>query len=128
MEGQSLAEGSSKQRKMHRRRPKKSPKEGEEKQSRRGKLKKSSTPETPEQDFRFLEIVKLVKKYIPITINGLAVEKIVQLQLENQENVPKKAKAEIVINHVLRLIRRDALQPLYLSFMIPPLIPISPLS
>ncbi|PVH15722.1 uncharacterized protein CXQ87_003568 [Candidozyma duobushaemuli] len=120
MEGSSSAEGSSKQRRMHRRRPRKSPKEGEEKQSRRGKSKKASTPETPEQDYRFLEIVKLVKKYIPITINGLAVEKIVSLQLENQENVPKKAKAEIVINHVLRLIKRDASQPLYLSFMIPP--------
>lgn len=119
MEGLSLT-AEPKPKKAPRRRQRKSNKESEEKQGRRGKQAKSSNPETPEQDFRYLEIVKLTKRYIPITINGLAVDKIVLVQTENQENVPKKAKAEIVNSHVLRLIKRDALQPLYLSFMIPP--------
>lgn len=120
MEGLSLVEGSSKSKRMSRRRPRKPAKEGGEKPGRNGRKNKPSTPESPEQDFRYLEIVKLVKRHIPITINGLAVEKIILLQTENQENVPKRAKAEIVMNHVLRLIKRDATQPLYLSFMIPP--------
>lgn len=120
MEGLSLVEGSSKSRRMNRRRPRKPAKEGGENSGRKGRQNKPSTPESPELDFRYLEIVKLVKRYIPITINGLAVEKIILLQTENQSNVPKRAKAEIVMNHVLRLIKRDATQPLYLSFMIPP--------
>lgn len=95
-------------------------KEKDEKSDRKHKQSKAAAPELPEKDFRYLEIVKLTRKYIPITINGLAVEKIIQVQAENQQNVSKKVKAEIVANHVLRLLKRDSKQPLYMSFMIPP--------
>lgn len=102
--------------------------------SKRLKNSKKSPKKTPTQnqasgsnqkDFRLLEVVKLTKRFIPVTINGLLVEKIIKVALENEqwpENQPvaKKKKAEIVNNHIQRLFRRDNSELLYLSFSMPP--------
>lgn len=95
------------------------------------------------KDFRYLEIVKLIRAHLPITINGIAVSKIIDAQLrareENTESVAKpneeinessaqkkpvkvtkKLKQQIVANHIQAVLTRDALQPIYLSFVVPP--------
>lgn len=119
MEGTSSANELNKTKRRNRPRGRK-PENGKKEKSSKGGNRSKTAVEEPEKEPRYLEIVKLTRRYIPITINGLAVEKIIQVQTENQPNVLKSAKAEIVANHVLRLIKRDLKQPLYLSFMIPP--------
>lgn len=108
---------------------------------RKPKTAKKSAPKES-KDFRYLEIVKLIRAYLPITINGIAVTKIIELQLESEaktvedskENITegeqktkkrsskaaKKQKQQIICDHIQRVIARDPTQPIYISFMIPP--------
>lgn len=82
----------------------------------KGKDTKSAKPKTPkpDRDFRYLEIVKLTKRYTPVTINGLPVSKI----LEEHQDLSKGAKLEIVAAHIVRVLQRDPLQAIYLSFVV----------
>lgn len=102
---------------------------------------KSSKPRES-KDFRLLEILKLIRAHLPITINGIAVSKIIDIQLDSKNSPSpsegvsgsneaetskkrhtqpkKKVKQQIVANHIEKVIARDPLQPVYLSFVMPP--------
>lgn len=87
------------------------------------------------EDKRFGEVAKLIKRYIPITVNGVAVSRILHPQA--QSNLPpatpdsappqppakrllKSEKLAIISAHVRKVIDNDPLQPLYLSFILVP--------
>lgn len=102
--------------------------------------KKAATKES--KDFRYLEVVKLIRAHQPITINGIAVSKIIESHLESRakdsdevrEATPesevksnkgtfktnKKQRVQIIGDYIQKVISRDPLQPVYLSFMIRP--------
>lgn len=116
--------------KAHKRRPKKPKQDNKKEKPREAK------------DFRLLEILKLIRAHLPITINGIAVSKIIEIHVEAQSTPPpgkdgeipkdaeklrkrqpqlkKKAKQQIVASHIEKVLARDPLQPIYLSFVIPP--------
>lgn len=72
----------------------------------------------PSQDSRLLELSKLTKRHIPITINGLAVSKILELAPEG--NASRRAKLEFLAKHIEKVLNRDPQQAIYLSFVITP--------
>lgn len=85
------------------------------------------------EDRRFGEVSKLIKRYIPITVNGLAVSSILhpkpssdQKDGEGAKHEPplkkltKAEKLKIIASHIRRIIDIDPKQPLYLSFILIP--------
>lgn len=103
--------------------------------------KKAASKES--KDFRYLEIAKLVRAHLPITVNGIAVSKVVELHLESEakgageareatpdgkgkpknrssSNTNRRQKIQIAHDYIQKVIARDPLQPIYLSFMFPP--------
>lgn len=92
---------------------------------RRGRPKKAKAGKES-KDFRLLEAVKLTKRFLPVTINGHPVAKIIEVQTKEgtdeskPKQVPKKVKQKIVADHIERVLKRDPTQPLYLSFVITP--------
>lgn len=115
-------------------------KSNKRRQRKPNSAKKAASKES--KDFRYLEIVKLIRAHLPITINGIAVSKVIELHLESKakaaeesreatpeaEEKPKKRslrtnkkqKMQIVGDYIQKVIARDPLQPIYLSFMIAP--------
>ncbi|OBA18985.1 hypothetical protein METBIDRAFT_33613 [Metschnikowia bicuspidata var. bicuspidata NRRL YB-4993] len=83
----------------------------------KGQEAKKQKPKSKLKDFRFLEVVKLVRKHLPITINGCSVTKI---GTDVPKNLSRKAKEAIVVNHIQNVINRDPQQPIYLSFIVKP--------
>lgn len=95
-----------------------------------GKRKKET------KDPRFSEIAKLVKKYLPLTVNGYAVTRIIEtaaLTAASSEpadssepasssktatKLNRKEKESVICQHVQRVMAKDPQQPVYLSFMI----------
>lgn len=77
-------------------------------------------------DFRQLEVVKLIKRFPPSTINGIATSKLVELaQKQDAANKPlsKKEAAKIHEAHLTRLLRRDPDQDIYVGLAFVPLDP-----
>lgn len=101
-----------------------------------GRRAQKKTHRTEAKDKRFGEVAKLIKRYIPITVNGVAVSRILhpQPQAQNEssltsttpkeEHQPKKLlkseKLTIILAHVRKVIDNDPQQPLYLSFILIP--------
>lgn len=86
---------------------------------KRRRAKKNALKDT--RDFRLLEAVKLTKRYLPVTINGHPVAKIIDLHSTGSTTpVPKKTRQKIVAEHLERVSKRDPQQPLYLSFVLTP--------
>lgn len=87
---------------------------------------KNHTKKKDDSDSRFNEVSKLIKHKVPITINGIAVTKIVENHLaaeapeEVQKSVSRKAKTVILCKHIEKIFKRDPQQALYLSFMMKP--------
>lgn len=97
------------------------------------KQAKTQKPKGEAKDFRFLEVVKLVRKHLPITINGYAVTKILESQVmvdsasssnletpKKPKSLSRKAKEAILVDHIQNVIKRDPQQPIYLSFIMKP--------
>lgn len=99
---------------------------------RPGKKSKESA-----EDKRLGEVSKLIKRYIPITVNGLVVSSILhpkpsadqQDGLESSEakqqrppmkKLTKSEKLNIIASHIRRVLEKDSTQPLYLSFILIP--------
>lgn len=102
---------------------------GSKEESRRKRPQKRSKNKTDDQ--RYGEVVKLIKRYIPITVNGLAVSSILHpkpsatesSELEKVPQPKKLSKAEklaIIAAHLRRVVEKDPEQPLYLSFILIP--------
>lgn len=83
----------------------------------------------PKTDFRQLEIIKLIKRFPPSTINGIATTKLVEVaQGEHKQDaatktLSKKEAAKIFEAHITRLLRRDPDQDIYLGLAFVPLDP-----
>ncbi|GEQ71961.1 hypothetical protein JCM33374_g5647 [Metschnikowia sp. JCM 33374] len=99
----------------------------------KGKSGKTSKQKGESKDFRYLEVVKLVRKHLPITINGYSVAKILETHSTPQnpesetskktgkaKGLSRKAKETILVDHIQSAIKRDPQQPLYLSFIMKP--------
>lgn len=106
---------------------------GDDLNSRRLRNRPGKKSKEPAEDRRLGEVSKLIKRYIPITVNGLAVSSILHPKpssnqkdgedVKHQPPVKKLSKAEkltIITSHIRRVIDKDPKQPLYLSFILIP--------
>ncbi|KAF8004482.1 hypothetical protein HF325_001930 [Metschnikowia pulcherrima] len=109
--------------------------DNKEENGSKSKTRKPHKARGESKDFRLLEVVKLIRKHFPITVNGYSVTKVLESQatLENIKSskaeggeiarpvqLSKKAKESILVEHIENVIKRDPQQPIYLSFIMKP--------
>lgn len=96
------------------------------KKTRKKRLKKAKEPSNEK---RFAEIAKLVRRYIPITVNGLAVSSILHPKPQEDANAAfhapakkllKLEKLAIISAHIRRIADKNPELPLYLGFILVP--------
>lgn len=82
------------------------------------------------EDRRYEEIAKLVKRFVPITVNGLAVSCILpprsptetrdQNATSERKKLSKSEKLALISSHIRQVLAKNPSQPLYLSFFLIP--------
>lgn len=82
-------------------------------------LKKGSSKRDIRHDYRYLEIVKLIKTYKPVTINGTAVKTIIERTVEAGQPNPEGESVNSIFDPVHRFLSRCISEgsPIYILMM-----------
>lgn len=85
-------------------------------------LKKGSSKRDIRHDYRYLEIVKLIKTYKPVTINGTAVKTIIERTVEAGQPNPEGESVNSISDPVHRFLSRCISEgsPIYILMMFTP--------
>lgn len=85
-------------------------------------LKKGSSKRDIRHDYRYLEIVKLIKTYKPVTINGTAVKTIIERTVEAGQPNPEGESVNSIFDPVHRFLSRCISEgsPIYILMMFTP--------
>lgn len=85
-------------------------------------LNKGSSKRDIKHDYRYLEIVKLIKTYKPVTINGTAVKTIIERSVEADQHKPEGETQNSITDPVYRFLSRCISEgsPIYILMMFAP--------
>lgn len=86
-------------------------------------IKKDSKPKDIKNDYRYLEIIKLLKNHNPITINGIPTTKIIEQTISQDAGVTDEknpTNKQIINNHLYQTMTNNSTNDIYLSFKIIP--------